>query len=279
MSAFERNYLQLVHDVCMFGTERPSRVGPTLQVFGAVLRISALRTEHFPLLTTRKMHTRGVFGELAAFLKGATLLKQFKAEGCNYWDDNAFKWSANEHRTQDDYKVGRVYGAQWRNWEGDDDFQGLDQIAVLVAGIKADPMGRRHLITAYNPAELHLGCLPPCHLMAQFNVDKVFLDCMVTMRSVDLCLGLPSDIVLYAALLVLVARAAGYRPGTLIFSMGDAHVYSNHIEPFEAQLQRETFKLPTYNLQPLSTIDNFSADDLEIIGYQHNMAIKFPLNT
>lgn len=279
MSAYERSYLELVNEVCMFGQTRPSRVGPTRQVFGAMLRINELKRGRFPLLTTRRMYPRGVFGELAAFLQGATLLKQFQEEGCNYWDDNAKKWTGNLGLTEDKFKVGRVYGAQWRNWGGDDDFRGFDQIKTLVDNIKSDPMGRRHLLTAYNPGELHLGCLPPCHILAQFNVNSAHLDCMVTMRSVDLCLGLPSDVVLYSALLILMARATGLVPGSLLFSMGDAHVYSNHVEAFEAQLQRETYELPRYALAEDATVDNFSAENLSVTDYLYNHAIKFPLNT
>ena len=279
MINYESDYLSLCQSVCALGETRASRVGNTHQLFGTMLRISSLMYNRFPILTTRKMHPRGVFGELAAFLKGATELSEFQAEGCNYWDDNAHKWTGNLGRTKDKYKVGRIYGAQWRNWEGDDEFQGLDQIYELVKGIKTNPTSRRHLLTTYNPGELQLGCLPPCHLLAQFNVRAPFLDCMVTMRSVDLCLGLPSDVVLYAALLLLVAKDTGYVAGELTFSMGDTHVYANHRDMLYDQQLREPGLEPKFVLDPDASLDNFSADDITLINYNPQPAIKYALNT
>lgn len=277
---FEADYLALVHKVFTQGDFRRSRVGYTHQLFGTSLLIPDI-ANGFPILTTRQVFYKGVLGELAAFLRGATDLTMFKDFGCNYWDDNAAAWSVNTGLRPKDYSVGRIYGAQWRKWrdcgEGRSE---LDQISALVRGIKADLYGRRHLLTTYNPAEAHLGCLPPCHLLAQFNVRKGYLDCMVTMRSVDLCLGLPADIILYATLLILVARATSLTPGNLLFSMGDTHIYENHVKSFMGlQMQAEPRKLPTWSLDLSSTLDNFEPKHLTLYTYIYGSRIDYALNT
>ncbi len=278
MSKFELAYSQLVSDVLKYGDVRPSRVGNTISVFGTTLAIDCLEHGFFPVLTQRKVFLRGILGELAAFLRGAEDLQTFKDFGCNYWDDNAAKWGQNSGVPQAAQRVGRIYGVQWRNWSG----VGLnvDQLREMVQGIQRDPYSRRHLLTTYNPAELHEGCLPPCHLLAQYNVrPSGYLDCIVTMRSVDLCLGLPSDIVLYAALLILIAQETGQHPGKLVFMMGDSHVYENHMQQLPEQFARPVHPLPSYIMSEGATIDNFVAEDLDLIDYTNSGVLKYALNT
>jgi len=167
--------------------------------------------------------------------------------------------------------VGKIYGYQWRNWEG-----GLDQVRELITNLKNNPYSRRHLLTTYNPAELDEGCLPPCHLLAQFNVRTTKqLDCIVTMRSVDLCLGLPSDIILYATLLLILCNEAGYTPGKLIFMLGDTHVYRDHIDVFQEHAKRPMHALPKFKLNTAATVNTFQADDLELTDYNHSGVLNY----
>ena len=277
MSKFEQDYIKLVSKVLASGEVRTSRAGPTVSLFGTTLTIDCLEKGRFPILTQRKIFTGGILGEEAAFLRGATDLKTFKDFGCNYWDANAAAWAPNKDVPVEKQYVGRVYGAQWRAWIGDCGM--VDQMAMLVEGLRSNPTSRRHLLTTYNPAELDEMCLPPCHLLAQFNVrtDK-HLDCIVTMRSVDLCLGLPSDIILYAVLLLILCSETGYRPGKLTFMLGDTHVYQNHVTTFQVHAQRPMHKLPMYALRTC-TIDNFLPTDLRLSNYQHSGVLSYVFNT
>jgi thymidylate synthase len=270
MNKLDDEYLQLVSNVLELGAKRSTRAGPTRQVFGAGIVIEDLRNGKFPILTSRKIFYRPVLGELAAFLRGATDLQTFKDFGCNYWDANAEAWSENRKLPANDWDVGNIYGAKWRS------FNDVDQLERLVTNLSLDPLSRRHLLTAYDPAEEYQ-CLPPCHLMAQFNVsNNSYLDCIVYMRSVDLCLGLPSDIILYATLLLLVAQETGYSPGTLTFMFGDTHIYENHIDGFKKQRTSTIFDLPTWKLAPEATIDNFEPKHLNLIDYLHGDKIEYP---
>lgn len=277
MRNFELDYCKLVSGVLEHGDVRPSRAGETTSVFGAMLTIDCLERGRFPILTQRKIFTRGVLGELAAFLRGATDLQTFKDLGCPYWDANAKAWPPNKGIDPSMQRVGRIYGAHWRYWTGTG--HTYDQLESLVRNLQQEPFSRRHLLTTYNPAELQDACLPPCHLLAQFNVrtDK-HLDCIVTMRSVDLCLGLPSDIMLYAALMLLLCNETGYAPGKLTFMMGDAHVYRNHTEVFLEHQQRPMHELPTFKLKASASINNFVAADLELINYTHSGVLNYAFN-
>lgn len=270
---FELDYIRLVNGVIDRGNTRPSRVGPTYSVFGAALTIDDLKEDRFPLITQRQFFYKGVFGELAAFIRGATDLSIFKKFGCNYWDDNAAKWSANYMLTKDQHRVGNIYGAKWRN------FNGVDQLRNLLDGLRKDPYSRRHLLTTHDPSE-QWHCLPPCHLTAQFYCDKYNrLACCVYMRSVDLCLGLPSDIALYAALLILIAREVDLKPGALTFMFGDAHVYVQHVDTWKAQRKQHTFPLPRWELFPETDIFNFEPQQLEILNYKHGEKLGYQLFT
>jgi len=272
MNKLDEEYLELVNHVMSVGAKRKTRAGPTRQVFGAAFVVESLRDNKFPILTSRKIFWKPVLGELAAFLRGATDLATFKKFGCNYWDANAEAWIWNRGQDKSKWRVGNIYGAQWRAF-GE---YNVDQIARLVYSITHDPLSRRHLLTAYDPNE-DSHCLPPCHLMAQFNVDNDgYLDCTVYMRSVDLCLGLPSDIILYATLMLLVAQETNYKPGTLIFMLGDTHIYENHVEIFKYQLAGPSFKLPTWELYTEATLDNFEPSHLNLINYTHGEKLEYP---
>jgi len=273
---YEMSYLGLMSQIITGGEMRGSRVGPTSQMFGAVLPILDLTRGEFPVLTTRRMHIAGIMGELAAFLKGATKLSEFKELGCNYWNDNAAKWEGNRHRNPEDWLVGNIYGAQWRRFGK----HGIDQIEMLQEGLVKDPQGRRHVITTYDPSTFGEACLPPCHLLTQFSVaNDGTLDCAVYMRSVDLCLGLPADVVLYAVLLCLVAQSTGYKPGRIAFMMGDTHVYHAHSESALDQLERQILAPVRYWLNPSATLDSFKPADFKLVDYNFHESIKYELLT
>lgn len=276
MNQYEQDYIALVNQVIESGESRSSRVGTTSQMFGTQLVIDELAANRFPLLTTRKMFPAPIFGELAAFLRGSSSLATFKELGCNYWDDNAKAWPINAGLTDpNDMYLGRIYGVQWRYWNNQ-----VNQLQKLTTGLEKDPFGRRHIITAWNPAELHEMCLPPCHILAQFNVARnLELDCMVTMRSVDLCLGLPADVVLYATMSAIVAQQTGYAPGRLIFSMGDTHVYHAHLKSWQEQCKRPIQELPFFALKEKTTVDNFLPSNIEIVDYNPASPIKYELLT
>lgn len=273
MALIDSAYQVLCEQVLRNGYVKPSRVGETLSLPGLSIKSWNVAQE-FPILSSRKIFLPGILGELAAFLRGATMLREFKKQGCNYWDHNASQWPLNEGLRQENWSVGRIYGAQWREWG----ITGLDQIKALVDGIKADPHGRRHLLTTWNPEELGAMCLPPCHLLAQFYVHGDRIDCIVYMRSVDLALGLPSDLVLYGVLLMLVAKEVGLKPGTLHMQFGDAHIYKPHIEKLAAQLQRFPPTIGPYATLSLdATLNNFTADKFYLRNYDPLEAIKYEL--
>ena len=274
MSAFETSYRKLMAAIFQQGHMRPSRVGNTCQLVGTTLGFTELVDGKFPILTTRRMYPRGIWGELAAFLQGATQLSEYTAQGCNYWTDNAAKWDRNQGLPVEEWSVGNIYGAQWRNFG-----RGVDQIKMLIDGLMKDPYGRRHLLTTYDPSVLHEACLPPCHLLAQFNVQDGRLDLIVYMRSVDVCLGLPADIVLYATLLALIAQTASYKPGRIAFMMGDTHIYSKHSEGAMEQISRDPLPLPGYWLDPTATVDNFKPEMIRLVDYQFHEPIKYELLT
>lgn len=306
---YEYDYLNLVTDVIVKGFRKPSRAGDIVSVPGMSIKIDLRKG--FPLLTTRKMAVKGIFGELAAFIRGADKLATFKEFGCNYWDLNAKAWPPNAGLDEKDMCVGHIYGWLWRNWPTaelitDSDSHGserveqsaecerlssvepnrqstttvgYDQLVELIKSIRLDPTSRRHILTTWNPAELKNSCLPPCHILAQFHCTGFLLHCTVYMRSVDLCLGLPSDVVLYALLTELVAKEVGYSVGTLTFSFGDAHVYENHINEFMGvQALRTPKLLPSIELNYDTDLFTFVPDDVIIKKYDAHPAIKYEMN-
>jgi thymidylate synthase len=217
------------------------------------------------------MYTDGVVGELAAFVRGAEDLATFEKFGCKYWHDNAAQWAENYGKPESDWRIGKAYGSLWR------DFEGVDQLAVVIENLKSDPYSRRHVVSAWYPGAE--ACLPPCHLMYQFYVRQGFLHCHVYMRSVDLCVGLPSDIALYGVLMSLVAKDVGLKPSTLTFSFGDCHIYENHVEPFiTVQAGRLITRGPKLLLADTASTLTFEPHEVQFREYAPAPPIKYAFN-
>ena len=271
---YEEKYLRLLDQVLEEGEIRTNRNGNTKGIFGAQLKIDSLRYGLFPILTTRTMSLLPIMGELSAFLAGCRMLSSFKSRGCNYWDMNAAQWSKNKGLPQEQHEVGNIYGAQWRDWNS----EGIDQLQQLVQGIKTDPFSRRHIMTCWNPGQLQDMCLPPCHIIVQAYVcNNNYLDLRIDMRSVDLALGLPTDVVLYAGFLVALAYETYRAPGSLIFQFGDAHIYTDHVKSVVRQLERTPEALPGYVYDDTSTLGNFSNSSIVLNGYNPQGPIKYAL--
>jgi thymidylate synthase len=270
---YEASYDDLVTTIIENGQPRQTRNGATRALFGESLLIGELEFGEFPLLTRRRIHYKGIFGELAAFVRGARTVGEFKKWGCNYWDKNAQAWPRNKGLQLEDMEVGHIYGAQWVDWEE----TGYNQIENLIFKLRYEPHSRRHVLTTFSPTAE--ACLPPCHLLAQFYVNNNnTLDCLVYMRSVDVILGLPSDVVLYSALLIILAYETGCKPGVLQFTFGDTHIYDNHIGKFLMKQQHNAkHALPTYTLVLPGVLD-FKPDNLEIRNYNYSEAVPYELN-
>ena len=265
----EAEYIKLVMSIIKNGYLSDSRAGATYSLPGQ--GISFDLREGFPLLTTRKMFTKGIFGELAAFVRGAEDLVTFEKFGCNYWKDNAKNWEPNKGKPESEWLVGQSYGSLWRN------FEGVDQLSTVIEALKSDHLSRRHVITAWHPAAK--ACLPSCHILFQFYARRGYLHCHVYMRSVDLCVGLPSDMVLYALLTALVAKDVGMEPCTLSYAFGDCHVYRNHVYYFiNVQSPRLIHKAPRLQLAPEASTLTFTPDQAEILDYEYAPAIKYIFN-
>ena len=223
-------------------------------------------------MLTRRVYPRPVLGELECFIRGTSRLSDFKAAGCNYWDANALAWLPGGN------SVGRIYGVQWRHWRTTDGSE-VDQLENLINRMRDDPNGRRHILTAWNPGELLEMCLPPCHIMAQFHIEDHEVDCLVTMRSVDLCIGLPADMILYGMLLNLVAREVGRTPRSLIFSFGNTHIYENHLMQAEMQLERKVSDCLPRMLNPIENdLFRFKADHVQWQDYNPSEPIAYTFN-
>ncbi len=276
---FDREYNSLVHRVLQEGDYRVDRTGTgAYSVFGHQMRFDL--SQGFPLLTTKKLHTKSIFIELLWFLRGETNNKWLQERGVTIWDE----WADHETGT-----LGRVYGAQWRDWRGlkvtyeSEDFHTyrdlhevkVDQIAKLVEGIKTNPYGRRHIVTAWNPAETDDMALPPCHMMFQMFVSKGKLSCQLYQRSVDIGLGLPFNIASYALLTHMIAQVCDLEVGEFVHTSGDAHIYSNHVAQLEKQIQRESRALPNLTLNPkVKDINEFVYEDITISNYDPHPHIK-----
>ena len=270
MSNWENDYLNLVTQVIATGFQSKSRAGPTYALPGESIKIPL--DKGFPMLTTRKMYPAGVIGELAAFVRGAEDLATYEKYGCNYWGDNAANWVANEGKPRAEWQIGKSYGSLWR------DFGGIDQLKVLMSSLQYNPDSRRMVVSAWHPAAE--AALPSCHLLFQLHVHNGNeLHCTVYMRSVDLCVGLPSDIVLYALLVNLLAKDFGLTAKSLTFFFGNTHVYANHVDLFMlCQKHMEPRSYPTLLLAPGCTTLDFVPSDVQILDYQHGPAIKYPFN-
>lgn len=258
-----RQYLDLMQKVIEQGTEKSDRTGVgTLSIFGHQMRFDL--SQGFPLVTTKKMHLKSVIYELLWFLKGETNISYLKENKVRIWDE----WA------DQDGNLGPVYGAQWRSWKGADG-QTIDQIAQLIDQIKNNPDSRRLIVSAWNVGELDKMALPPCHAFFQFYVAQGRLSCQLYQRSADVFLGVPFNIASYSLLTMMIAQVCGLRPGEFVHTLGDAHLYSNHLDQAKEQLGRTPYQLPCLSLNPeVKNIFEFSFDDFKIENYQSHPHIK-----
>jgi thymidylate synthase len=258
-----KQYLDLLRQVRTEGIRKGDRTGTgTLSLFGAQMRFDL--ADGFPLVTTKKLHTRSIFHELLWFLRGETNIASLKAEGVSIWDEWAD--AAGE--------LGPIYGRQWRAWPARDGGT-IDQLADLVARIKREPDSRRLIVSAWNVADLPEMALPPCHCLFQFYVAEGRLSCQLYQRSADLFLGVPFNIASYALLTAMIAQVCGLQPGAFVHTLGDAHLYLNHLEQADLQLSRTPRPLPRLRLNPaIDDLFAFGYDDIAIEGYDPHPAIK-----
>ncbi|GAB4515123.1 MAG: thymidylate synthase [Sulfuricaulis sp.] len=261
-----RQYLDLMRHVIQHGTHKDDRTGTgTLSVFGHQMRFDL--GQGFPLLTTKKVHTKSIIHELLWFLRGDTNIRYLKDHGVSIWNE----W-ANENGD-----LGPVYGAQWRSWPAPDGRQ-IDQISQVVRDIRQNPDSRRLIVSAWNVAEIERMALPPCHLLFQFYVAQGRLSCQLYQRSADIFLGVPFNIASYALLTMMIAQVTGLKPGEFIHTLGDAHLYLNHLEQAQTQLAREPRSLPSMRLNPEKTsLLDFNFDDFELLNYDPHPSIKAPV--
>ncbi|WP_366064797.1 thymidylate synthase [Halomonas sp. Mc5H-6] len=261
--ALEQPYLDLMQLVLNQGTDRHDRTGVgTRSVFGHQMRFDLSRG--FPLLTTKKLHLRSIIHELLWFLKGDTNIAYLKDNGVRIWDD----WA------DENGDLGPVYGYQWRSWP-DPKGGSVDQIANVLEQIRTSPQSRRLIVSAWNPAQVDDMQLPPCHCLFQFYVSNGRLSCQLYQRSADIFLGVPFNIASYALLLSMVAQVTGLKPGEFVHTLGDAHLYSNHLAQAEQQLGRTPNAPPRLNLNPeVNDLFDFQFDDFEIVDYQPHPHIK-----
>jgi thymidylate synthase len=278
-----RQYLELLDAVLADGEERTDRTGVgTRSLFGWQSRYDL--ADGFPLVTTKRVHTRSVVGELLWFLAGRTDNQWLNERGITIWDE----WATAEQTARFDRPegaLGPVYGHQWRNFgatrrpDGSFADDGVDQITRLVEGIRADPASRRHLVSSWNPTEIDDVALPPCHTLCQFYVTTDGrLSCQLYQRSADVFLGVPFNIASYALLTHIVAHVCDLRPGVFVHSFGDVHLYLNHVEQAREQLTRSPRSLPTLVLDPrVREIDGFGFDDIRIVDYDPHPAIRAPV--
>ena len=257
-------YEDTLATVLEMGHERSDRTGVgTIGLFG--LRMEFDLRQGFPLITTKKVHFKSVVAELLWFLSGSTNVRDLQALGCTIWDS----WADTE--TGD---LGPVYGHQWRSWPGRNG-ETVDQITNVVEQIKRDPYGRRHVVSAWNPADIPDMALPPCHCLFQFYVQDGLLSCQLYQRSADLFLGVPFNIASYALLTHMVAAQCGLGVGEFIWVGGDCHIYLNHVDQVEEQLRREPRPFPTLHLnQDVKSVFDYTMDDVVVVGYDPHPAIK-----
>ena len=263
-----KEYQRLLKLVLDTGKTRSDRTGTgTISVFGAQARFN-LRNS-FPCLTTKKLHLRSIIHELLWFLKGDTNIKYLKDNKVTIWDE----W-ADENGNH-----GPVYGEQWRKWKTADGLN-IDQIKELIKNIKENPNSRRHIVSAWNPGELNKMALPPCHAFFQLYVDTESkeLSCQLYQRSADLFLGVPFNIASYSLLTMMIAQVCSLKAGEFVHTFGDLHIYSNHIEQVNTQLQREPRELPKMKINPnIKSIDEFTYEDFELEGYDPHPSIAAPI--
>lgn len=258
-----QQYLHLLKHILTNGTRKDDRTGTgTLSVFGYQMRFDL--QQGFPLLTTKKLHLKSIVHELLWFLTGSTNIAPLKANGVSIWDE----W-ADAHG-----ELGPVYGHQWRSWPTPDGGH-IDQIAQVVQSLRHNPDSRRHVVSAWNVADIDRMALPPCHMMFQFYVANGRLSCQLYQRSADTFLGVPFNIASYALLTLMMAQVCNLQPGEFIHTLGDAHIYLNHIEQAQLQLSREPRPLPTMRINPsVNDIFGFAYSDFELADYNPHPHIK-----
>ena len=261
----ERQYLDLLEDIVRNGVRRGDRTGTgTLSVFGRQLRFDL--DGGFPLLTTKRLHVKSIVLELIWFLSGATNVRWLQEHGCTIWNE----WADAEG------ELGPVYGKQWRSWAAPDG-RAIDQIANVVKSIRENPEGRRHIVSAWNPADVDDMALPPCHCLFQFYVAEGRLSCQLYQRSADMFLGVPFNIASYALLTHMLAKVTGLIPGEFVHTFGDAHLYLNHLDQAHLQLARDPYPFPKLTLANRNDIFAFEPDDIKIEGYRAHPAIHAPI--
>jgi thymidylate synthase len=261
-----REYHDLLRLVLERGERRDDRTGVgTLSVFGAQARFD-LR-ENFPLLTTKKLHLKSIIYELLWFLRGDTNISYLNEHGVTIWDE----WA------DESGNLGRVYGAQWRDWRGANGIR-VDQIDTVISQIKSNPHSRRLIVSAWNPAEVDEMALPSCHVLFQFYVQDGELSCQLYQRSADLFLGVPFNIASYSLLTMMVAQVTDLKPGDFVHTFGDLHLYLNHIDQAREQLSRPLRSLPRMRLNPaIKSIHGFNFEDFELMEYNPHPSIKAPI--
>ncbi len=259
-------YLDLLRLVLEEGRFKPDRTGTgTLSLFGAQARFPL--QNGFPLLTTKRVHLKSIIHELLWFLRGETNVRSLQEVGVSIWDE----WADEEGN------LGRVYGAQWCDWQTADG-RSIHQINEVVEQIRRNPESRRHIVTAWNPGEVETMNLPPCHVLFQFHVHDGVLSCQLYQRSADLFLGVPFNIASYALLTMMIAQVTGLQPGDFVHTFGDLHLYSNHLEQAREQLSRSPRALPTMRLNPeVSELSAFRFEDFTLEGYDPHPPIKAPV--
>ena len=260
-----RQYLDLVQRILDHGVEKTDRTGTgTPSVFGHQMRFDL--ADGFPVVTTKKLHLRSIIGELLWFLRGDTNVRWLQERGITIWDE----WA------DDNGDLGPVYGHQWRSWPTPDGRQ-VDQVAKVIDSIRSNPDSRRHVVSAWNVADVDDMALPPCHALFQFYVADGRLSCQLYQRSADVFLGVPFNIASYALLTMMVAQLTDLEPGEFVHTLGDAHLYSNHLDQARLQLTREPRPLPTMRITPKPSIDAYDLGDFELVGYDPHPAIKAPI--
>ena len=267
----EQQYLDLLADILANGVKRGDRTGTgTLGVFGRQMRFDL--AQGFPLLTTKKLHRKSIILELLWFLRGDTNVRWLQERGVSIW---------NEWADAETGELGPVYGKQWRSWTAPDG-RVIDQIADVVEGLKTNPNSRRHIVSAWNPAEVEDMALPPCHCLFQFFVapsesGRGKLSCQLYQRSADVFLGVPFNIASYALLTLMVAQVTGLEPGEFVHTLGDAHLYLNHLDQARLQLTREPLPLAQMRLAPRDDLFSFEFEDFRLEGYQAHSSIPAPI--
>lgn len=258
-----KQYLDLLDHVIKHGVEKRDRTGTgTISTFGYQMRFDL--AESFPLMTTKKLHLKSILHELLWFLSGDTNIRYLREKGVRIWNE----WA------DADGNLGPIYGYQWRSWPSADG-RNIDQVSAVVSSLRNNPDSRRHIISAWNVGEIEKMALPPCHILFQFYVADGRLSCQLYQRSADIFLGVPFNIASYSLLTMMMAQVTGYRPGEFIHTLGDAHIYLNHIDQVKLQLTREPRPLPLMHLNPeVKDIFEFRYEDFTLTGYDPHPVIK-----